>query len=924
MERMDATTIVLPSAPAEPRRPSLPLLAAIVPVIAGVVLWLVTGALFALCFAALGPLMLVASFLDGLRSRGRERRRAQADADAAWERAEAELVRLHLEEHVAAWRSSPDVVGCLDEPPLRGHADVERDTMIVIGRGTVRSRVSATGADDDRSRSFRERAQRLDDAPVAVPLGGGVCVRAAEPIAAAVVRALVAQLCLRFTPAQLGLVGGEVGAWGLQAFPHVGGRRVGFRLRVGDGGERADAVICVRAPGEEPPDGVTTVLDCDVPARARARTPQGSVDLAAEGLSVRQALALGEAVAAKSDAEETVPDHVTFDELSPARGGGLDAALGRGERGELTLDLVEDGPHAMVTGMTGTGKSELLISWVAGIAAVHAPDEVAFVLIDFKGGTAFDPLRVLPHVVAVVTDLDAEGARRGVGSLTAELRRREAALADAGARDVRDCRGLGRLVIVVDEFAALLQEHPDLGAVFTDVAARGRALGMHLVLGTQRASGVIRDALAANCPLRLSLRVAETADSRLVIGSDAAAELPGGVESRGLAYVRRPRDAEAHAVRVALTAPDDLRAVAGRWAACETQPSPWLPPLPMRLPIPESSSDAVVLGLADEPEQQRQPWVTLRRGEGVAIIGGPGAGKSSALRMIAAQLPEAIVVPSDPEAAWDLVARLAEECEGGRGDGGGAVLCDDLDLLAGAYPPDYAQLFLSRWERLVRAPRGAVIALSRVSGPVGRLVDALPYRALLRMTSKVEHIAAGGDAAAFDPMRPAGRARMADREIQLCLPAPASDGGDVHGGADPASPPLWRAADVPAGVVTGAVQATRSLLAAAHPAHRVIDLEAAARARDALAGLDPSGRTDPASPAAEPPAIIVGDPEEWRAQWALLQTVRMRGALVVAAEHASELRQLAGVRELPPFARMHADRAWVVEPGRKPRRVLLG
>src|SRR5690606_29972212 len=122
-------------------------------------------------------------------------------------------------------------------------------------------------------------------------------------------------------------------------------------------------------------------------------------------------------------------------------------------------------------------------------------EQVVFVLADFKGGTAFEPLRELAQVAAVITDLDDEGARRGVSSLTAELRRREAVLAAAGARDIGDSAvRMPRLIIVVDEFAALLQEHPDLGAVFTDLAARGRALGMHLILGTQRASGVIREA----------------------------------------------------------------------------------------------------------------------------------------------------------------------------------------------------------------------------------------------------------------------------------------------------------------------------------------------------------------------------------------------------------------------------------------------
>src|SRR5690606_13533407 len=105
------------------------------------------------------------------------------------------------------------------------------------------------------------------------------------------------------------------------------------------------------------------------------------------------------------------------------RSAGLAAAIGRDARGDAVLDLVEDGPHAIVTGMTGSGKSELLVSWVTSMASAYSPDQVVFVLADFKGGTAFDPLLELPHVAAVITDLDDDGARRGVQSLTAELRR---------------------------------------------------------------------------------------------------------------------------------------------------------------------------------------------------------------------------------------------------------------------------------------------------------------------------------------------------------------------------------------------------------------------------------------------------------------------------------------------------------------------
>lgn len=901
---MDATTIVLPASPAPPARPGLPLIAAIVPVVAGVALWLITGSLFALCFAALGPLMLVASFFDGIRSRRKQQRQAVAEADDAWQRAEGERARLHDEEHIAAWRRHPDAAACLLEPPLRGGDTVDRTTAIVVARGDRPSRVRASGGDDDRARSFRERAATLPDAPIAVPLGGGVCIRARGPMGDAVVRALVAQLCLRFTPAQLSL-SGDLEGTGLSGFAHAGRRRAGFHLgveRTREIEERVDARICLRAPDAEPPDGITTVIDVDDALAARVRTPEGVAGGTVEALSMQQVLLVAADTTQRAAGESFVPDAVALADLTTAGGGsGLPATIGRGSRGDMLLDLVEDGPHAIVTGMTGTGKSELLTTWVAAMAAVRSPSEVSFVLVDFKGGTAFDPLRSLPHVVAVVTDLDAEGARRGVTSLTAELRRRETVLAEAGVRDVRDCPTLERLVIVVDEFAALLQEHPDLGSVFTDVAARGRALGMHLVLGTQRASGIIRDALAANCPLRISLRVSDAADSRLVIGSDAAAELPGGPDSRGLAFMRRPGDGEAQPVRVALTAQADLEELADRHAGIPAPPSPWLPSLPRMLTLDdlprEEFADAsggsapAVLGLGDDPARQDQRTLTLRPSGGLAVLGGPGSGKSGVIRLIAAQNRDAVLVPGDLEGAWDAVAELAS----GRH---GLVLCDDIDVLLAGYPPEYAQVFAARWEGIVRSEGGAVVTLARASGPLGRLIDALPQRALLRMPSRIEHLGVGGEAGDYDRDRPAGRAHLDGLEMQFCWP------GDGDGASRSADPAVWAPRAQVNGVVTPAVIDTTARLRGAHPGHRVIGLEEAA------------GVTGP--------RIIVADPEQWRAQWAQTQLVRTEGEMVIAAECPGELRQLAGMRDVPPYARQYAGRAWVTAQGAPARRVLIG
>src|SRR5690606_10068000 len=278
-------------------------------------------------------------------------------------------------------------------------------------------------------------------------------------------------------------------------------RRGAGRLAVVVGDDEsadAQAQLHLCAAGGEVPQGITTVVDFADPSRARLRTGADVEDIVVECLSRPQAAAIAESSAEREGEVAQLPDAVALSELGVAGGSAsvLSAAVGRTESAEVALDLAEDGPHAIVTGMTGSGKSELLVTWIVAMVLAHSPEEVAF---------------------------------------------------------------------VVDDSAALGSERADLAVVFTDIAAGARALGMHLILGTQRVGGVIRDALAANCPLRVSLRVTDAADSRLVIGSDDAAELPGGAQSRGLAFVRRPQDATAIAVRVALTGAADLRGIGARW-----------------------------------------------------------------------------------------------------------------------------------------------------------------------------------------------------------------------------------------------------------------------------------------------------------------------------------------------------------------------
>lgn len=914
---MDSLPIAIPAAPVPARRPPTPFIAALVPVAAGVVLWLVTGSLFSLCFAALGPLMILASLIDGSCSRRKAFRVAEAESAAAWSLAEAQLSRLHDDERQMRWHRHPDAAAGLAQPPLRGLEPPDADTEIVVGSGVGTSGVRASGGDGERERDFRTRCARVENVPMTVPLSSGLGLRGAHPVVASVARALVVQLCVRFGAAQMSIVGPHLEELGVARYPQARfTRRGSLRVAVarsGDPRPAADAVIWLLGRGEDVPEGITTVIDIVEPHRASVRTPQGIVEVSTECVSRDQAIATAEESSVEGDELDSLPSRVALSDLrQPESQVGLAAVVGRGEHADVLLDIVDDGPHAIVTGTTGSGKSELLVSWVTAMASSHGPDRVTFVLADFKGGTAFEPLRTLPQVAAVITDLDEEGARRGVSSLTAELRRRESVLAEAGARDVREI-GMARLVIVVDEFAALLQDHADLGAVFTDIAARGRALGMHLILGTQRASGVIRDALAANCPLRVSLRVADAADSRAVIGTDGAAELPGGVESRGLALVRRPQDAEPTAMRVALTGAADLRAIAMRWADAESPHSPWLPVLPRMLPLAtlqvETRKGDAVLGRADEPERQRQPLVFLSIGSdrGIVLLGGPGSGRTSALRALAKQHADPLWIPSDPEHAWDAVVALA--ADGSRG--AGLVLCDDIDVRISELPVEYGQHVAQLWDQILRhgSRTTFVLTATRAAGPIGRLLDALPRRGLLRMPSRVDHLAAGGESDGFDRDRPPGRMRMGDREIQLVwVPEERlRSSGPAHGASRYRQDSGWSPRCALTALVTAGVPTVAESLAAAHPGCDVVALSGEPR------DLTTSTR----------PTMVIGDADAWQRNWPLWQRVRREGETLIRAENAAELRQLAGVRELPPYARPHAGRAWSLIGDAGPRRVVV-
>lgn len=319
--------------------------------------------------------------------------------------------------------------------------------------------------------------------------------------------------------------------------------------------------------------------------------------------------------------------------------------LGAAADGVVDLDLVRDGPHGLLAGTTGAGKSELLRSLVVGLALTNSPDHLTFVLVDYKGGATFDACAALPHVVGLVTDLDDQLADRALRSLGAELRRREHLLREFGADDIDQLRerggSLARLVVVIDEFAALVKEQPDFLHALISTAQRGRSLGMHLLLATQRPSGIISDDIRTNTNLRIALRVQDRSDALDVINDPAPAELPRGVPGRAVMRLSADELITFQAARC--TEGDDLTELIGAAAGASTLLGLAAPPRPWQEPLADGRTIAAaldgtdgVVGVLDDPDHQRQRELRWTATGNLLIAGSQGSGVTGALVTLAA------------------------------------------------------------------------------------------------------------------------------------------------------------------------------------------------------------------------------------------------------------------------------------------------
>lgn len=224
----------------------------------------------------------------------------------------------------------------------------------------------------------------------------------------------------------------------------------------------------------------------------------------------------------------------------------MSAPLGVSKSGVVSLDLHDKahGPHGLVAGTTGSGKSEILQTYILAMSTLFHPYEVGFVIIDFKGGGMVNQFKELPHLLGAITNIDGKEINRSLKSIKAELQKRQRLFAEADVNHIDKyirkfkagevATPLPHLIIIVDEFAELKAEQPEFMKELISAARIGRSLGVHLILATQKPSGQVNEQIWSNSRFKLCLKVQSQEDSNEVIKSPLAAE----IKEPGRAYLQ--------------------------------------------------------------------------------------------------------------------------------------------------------------------------------------------------------------------------------------------------------------------------------------------------------------------------------------------------------------------------------------------------
>ncbi|MEY4533363.1 MAG: hypothetical protein RI926_1132 [Actinomycetota bacterium] len=841
----------------------LPIFALIAPLVTSIVLWLVTGSAYTLLFAFLGPVMALAQYLDG-------KFHAKRETLHHAEREEEEELARSQQQQLTAFAERAEML--LKHPSSSHFARPD---------GVLRPLWAAGAQPEGTGRVIRLGIARQGGMPVQLDITHGIALRGDPVETRSVMRAMAFQLAWM---------------WGSHEITRV----------ALDFTEEPELVVLFSREQSCPPAITALPEDSAVPLGTRyllkvdrghatlldtvdpsAGAIEMSIDLLARAeVSLILPKLLAETTP-REDEYQQIPERApailaTEEEWESARQS-LVVNVGRQATHPLLLDLVTAGPHAIVTGMTGSGKTEFLKTWMVALAATYSPDQLSILVIDFKGGAGFSALSSLPHVVGVVTDLNHDEALRAMTSLHAELRFREAHLAQAKVGDisaVENVASLPRLIVVVDEYRAVLDAFPELLGTFVDLAARGRALGIHLILSSQRVGGSMGEALLANCALRVGFRVSQKQDSQSLLGNDAAFHMPhiaGRAVIAGTAMEQREFQA------AQLTA-EDIERVEQR---CEqwlvTNPEwtprvPWLPPLPTVITaesMPQGLPGVAWLGLADIPQHQVQTWAQYcPELEGNLLVTGPArSGRSTALQLIAEQLNTFVI--TDAEQAWDYAVEQPEDSLIQ------ALILDDLDAVLEEFDHEHREEFISALARLARqAPkqgRAVILSCSEHVRGVAGLLSLFPSSLTLVSSHKP------------------GRALWNNHEVQLVkktLDSVSTFSSEKF------------TFDVDSSYVVVSHRKAQLLKSFGSADFRVNDLSSEL----SMAGGGEVG-------------MYIGTPDEWMSQPRLLATLRQACTLVLDGCTSADIRGLRLRSGLFPHAGY--GKTLVVEPDGSTTRVIL-
>ena len=426
--------------------------------------------------------------------------------------------------------------------------------------------------------------------------------------------------------------------------------------------------------------------------------------------------------------KSSIPDSVTFLEMyqaetfndlkvlsrweSHAPYQSLAVPIGlRGKDDLVYLNLHEKahGPHGLIAGTTGSGKSETIQSYILSLAVNFHPHDVAFLLIDYKGGGMANLFKDLPHLLGTITNLDGAQSMRALASINAEIHRRERLFGQYGVNHINQYQKkfklgeatepLPHLFLISDEFAELKVNQPDFIKELVSIARVGRSLGVHLILATQKPSGVVDDQIWSNSRFKLALKVADRGDSMEMLRTADAAE----ITQTGRAYLQVGNNEvyelfqtawsgadyqpekdqlgiEDHTIYLinelgqyevlnqdlsGLDMAEEIKEVPTELDVIVQEinhlhqeegiaavAQPWLPPLKERITLDEldkvvpieawqkRTAPSVLIGVADIPQAQKQEAVAidLSKDGNILLYGSPGTGKTTFLQTVAMDL----------------------------------------------------------------------------------------------------------------------------------------------------------------------------------------------------------------------------------------------------------------------------------------------